>query len=142
MTMTLETIRQTLYESAKLKMPTFVYNGDGSTPPRAKIEALEDYILKTARWRGHLEQARLYAQDATRKLQRDWAHMQGWEAHRREGERSVASVEDAKRVKDPALYDSIQEGEALVKDLSAAIRRLEHDDEVASRAYTFVVGGG
>lgn len=142
--MTTDQIRQTLYESAKLKMPTFVYRDNGRPPTSAKdkIEALEDFILQTARWRAHLEQARLYAQDAVRLLEKQWAHMQDWEVHRREGEKSVASIEDAKRQKDPDLYDSIQAGQSLVKDLSAQIRRLEHDDEVASRAYTFVTGGG
>ena len=141
--MTLEEIHRTLYEAAKLKMPTFrTRNGDGPIPPRTKIAALEDYLLQTARWRGHLEQGRLQAQDAVRELQRKWDHMAGWEDYRRKGEKSVASVEDAKRQKDPGLYDSIKSGEFLVKRLSDQIRRLEHDDDVASRVYTLITGGG
>lgn len=142
--MTLEDHEEVLAEAAKLKMPTFRYGNNGDEPahaPREKVEALENHLLQTARWRGHLEQSRLQVSLAVRGLKRKWDHMTGWEPHRREGEKSVASVEDAKRVKDPDLYDSIQSGEALVKDLSAQIRRLEHDDEVASRAYTFITGG-
>jgi hypothetical protein len=134
-----------LHEAAKLKMPTFVYRSNNGGPPvtssREKIERLEDFLLKTARWRGHLEEQRLIVQSAVRDLQIKWDHMTGWQEHRREGEKTVASVNDAKRIADPDLHDSIKKGEFIVKRLSDQIRRLEHDDEVASRAYTFITGG-
>lgn len=127
-------------------MPRFIgrrnkENGEAVMVGHAqKIAELEDFLLATARWRSHLEEARLYMRQATRDLQTRWAHMDGWEGNRRPRERSVASVEDAKRVTDPGLYDSIQAGNALIEDLTSQIRRLEHDDEVASRAYTLITG--
>lgn len=133
-----EKVREVLYGSAQLRMPKF--NGD--TMPRSKIERLEEYLLATARWRSYLEEGRLYMQDALRQLRSDWDHLDGWETFRRKGEKTQASVDDAKRQINPDLYDSIQEAEFLVKRCSEAIRRLEHDDEVASRAYTFITGGG
>ena len=144
--MTDDEARNVLYEAAKLRMPRFLGRRDEfqnaiQVTPREKIAELEDFLLATARWRSFLEEARLYMKQAHRDLQRKWDHMTGWEPHRRKGEKSVASVEDAKRAKDPDLYDSIQTADALVRDLSDQIRRLEHDDEVASRAYTLVTGG-
>ena len=143
--MTPEEAKECLHEAAELRMPRFVGRlGDNGQPmrvsPTEKISELEDFLLATARYRSFLEEARLYMKQATRDLQRQWDHLSGWEEHRREGEKSVASIEDAKRLLNPDLYDSIQSGEALVKDLSDQIRRLEHDDEVASRAYTFITG--
>lgn len=143
--MTPDEARESLREAATLRMPRFLGRlGENNEPlrvsPSEKIAELEDFLLATARYRSFLEEARLYMKQATRDLQRKWDHLTGWEEHRREGEKSVASIEDAKRIKDPDLYDSIQSGEALVKDLSDQIRRLEHDDEVASRAYTFITG--
>lgn len=132
-------------DAARLRMPRFIgrerLGQRVNVGPSEKIAELEDFLLATARWRSFLEEARLYMKQATRDLQTKWAHMQGWEGNRRSGERSVASVEDAKRATDPDLYDSIEAGKALVEDLSSQIRRLEHDDEVASRAYTFITGG-
>lgn len=137
--MTTDEIENVLTEAAKLKMPRFGYR-DNKTSPREKIERLEEYLLDTARWRGHLEQARLHAKDAVRELERKWDHLAGWEPNRRQGEKSVQSIEDAKKLTNPDLFDSIKTGRELVKKLGDQIRRLEHDDEVASRAYTLIVG--
>lgn len=139
---TQDDIKLVLTESAKLKMPRFTaQNGGQPLLPRTKIGHLEDFLLATARWRGHLEQARLHAHTELKQRRKRWDHMAGWEGNRREGERSVASVEDAKRVTDPPLYDEIQDFEWLVKRLSEQISRLQHDDDVASRAYTLLTGG-
>src|SRR5687768_8994661 len=148
--MTKEDIENILHQAATLRMPRFrgeaardretgdirTFNG------RQKIEELEDFLLGTARWRSFLEEARLHAFAEAKDLRRRWKHMSGWEDKRREGEKTVASVEDAKRATDPQLHDDIEEWEWLIKRLSEQIRRLEHDDEVASRAYTFITGGG
>lgn len=136
--MTVDEIKHVLYESAKLKMPRFT--GGDTWTSRAKIEALEDYLLATARWRGFLEEARLHAEYGLKELRSEWDHLSGWEVFRRNGERTQASVEDAKRQLQPGLYDSIKSGEWLVKRLSEQIRRLEHDDDVASRVYTLITG--
>lgn len=136
--MNLEQIKETLYSAAKLRMPKF--SKDDNWTSRAKIEALEEYLLLTARWRSFLEEARLHAEHGVRELRREWDHMQGWEVFRRNGERTQASIEDAKRETKPDLYDSIQSGEWIVKRLSEQIRRLEHDDDVASRVYTLITG--
>lgn len=136
--MKVKEIERTLYSAAKLRMPKF--DKDDRWTSRAKIEALEEYLLSTARWRSFLEEARLHAEHGVRQLRREWDHLQGWEAFRRNGERTQASIEDAKREMKPDLYDSIKSGEWLVKRLSEQIRRLEHDDDVASRVYTLITG--
>lgn len=136
--MTIEEIKAVLYEAAKLRMPRF--SKDDNWTSRGKIEALEDYLMATARWRGFLEEARLHAEYGVKELRSEWDHLTGWEALRRNGERTQASVEDAKRQMRPELYDSIKSGEWLVKRLSEQIRRLEHDDDVASRVYTLITG--
>jgi hypothetical protein len=134
--LTPDDVRTLCFNAAKLKMPTF----DSTYSPGAKIEKIEDYLLNTAAMRSELEEARLYMHEATFKLKQQYKDMTGWEVHMGKMQTEEA-VKRAKRIADTPLCQGIDEGEELIKRLSDQIRRLEHDDEVASRAYTLITGG-
>lgn len=149
--MDLQQIEQTAFDVAKLRMPKFVYNRNdpmAATRPGQKIEELESYLLDAAYARGEAEEARLYCHAAVRSLLHTWDHLEGWEASfDPEHDKALAKaakatqpqIKEAKRVLDGELYDSIEKGQYLVKRLSEQIKRLEKDEEVASRSYTLIV---
>jgi hypothetical protein len=129
-----------IYRGSQVRGPVFSM-ADEPVSPRSKIEQLEDYILITARWRAHLQEAELHATERLKELRKKWETMQGWEQYRRKGEKTKASVDDAKRQADPALWGEIQDYEWLVESAMRQVRRLEHDYEAASRTYTTITGG-
>jgi inactivated superfamily I helicase len=139
-------IEQTAFDVSKLRMPKFIYNPQdpmAGTRPGEKIERLESYILDVAYARGDAEQARLYAYAAVRRLTEKWDHLEGWEVHFGEDPAKAAKatqpqIKEAKRLLDPETFDGIEHGTYLVKRLSEQIKRLEKDEEVASRAYTLI----
>lgn len=136
--MTPEKVRDLLYTAAKLRTPNFrSENGSPRTPPGQKIEKLEDHLLLVARWRGALEEGRLYMFDAVKTLEDQWDQITGWETIR--VGKTEKSIVDAKRKLKPELYDGIREGKWLIARLTEQIRRLERDEEhVVSRAYTML----
>lgn len=133
-------VRSLLFEAARLRIPQFT-----STDSTAdKIAQLESYLLTTAFWRGELEEARLWMHEAVKICEDKWSAIQGWEPHlRRPSKQDVTQEEirQAKREINPELYDSLREGHHLIRRLGEQIRRLEGDDVVVSRCYTFLVGG-
>lgn len=116
----------------------------GSTRPGEKIEQLESYLLEVAFARGRAEEARLYAYAAVRQLREEWDHLEGWEGDFGSPEKAAKAtqpqIKEAKRQVRPDLYDSIEKGQYLVKRLTEQIKRLEKDEDVASRAYTLISG--
>jgi hypothetical protein len=143
--MDLEQIEQTAFQVATLRMPKFVYDINDpmrSTRPGEKIERLESYILDVAYARGDAEQARLYAYAAVRRLTNEWDHLEGWEEvfgdPAKAAKATQPQIKEAKRQIRPDLFDGIEHGLYLVKRLSEQIKRLEKDEDVASRAYTLV----
>lgn len=140
--MTLDEIRQTLFDAAKLRIPRF----EDRDTTGMKIDKLETYLLRMAATRGDLEEARLHAQQALRGLDDQWAQIVGWEIHL--PAKKIPSQEDirqAKRIVSPdtqALYDGISEAKWLIARLTEQIQRLSHmgDDQVASRIYTLMAG--
>lgn len=149
--MDLQQIEQTAFDVAALRMPKFVYDINDpmrSTRPGEKIEKLESYLLDVAYSRGDAEQARLYAYAAVRRLTNEWDHLEDWElsfdpdpakAVAKAARATQPQIKEAKRSLRPDLYDGIEHGSYLVKRLSEQIKRLEKDEEVASRAYTLIV---
>lgn len=138
-------IEQTLHDVAKLRMPRFKVDPNdpmGSTRPGDKIEQLETYLLDVAYARGSLEEARLYAYGGVQRLTVTWDRMTGWEEDFSSPEKAARATQpqiaEAKRQLDPELYESIEKGKFLVKRLTDQIKRLEKDEEVASRAYTLI----
>lgn len=143
--MDLTQIEQTVFDVAKLRMPKFVYDAADpmrSTRPGAKIEQLESYLLDAAYGRGDAEEARLYAYAAIRRLTEKWDHIEGWEESfgdpLKAAKATQPQIKEAKRQIDPETFDAIEHGTYLVKRLSEQVKRLEKDEEVASRAYTLI----
>lgn len=133
---TLDECRDVLERIAKVKIP-----GIKGMPGNEKIEQLEFYLLQTAELRQEALYAKLLVQQAVDVLEDQWISMEGWEIYLPNSKRTVTDVREAKRQMQPDLYSSIQSGKRLVDRLSEQVRRLEKDDQVCSRTYTFLTGG-
>lgn len=135
----LDEARTALFSAAELRMPFFAERES----PGNKIEKLEDFSVEAARHRGALEEQRLYTDAAVHDLSVKWSKLTGWESHlpRPRKNATKEDINEAKRVVDEdGLWDGIQEGRHLIGQLSAQIRRLEKDEDRASRIYTFITG--
>jgi hypothetical protein len=133
----LDECKDVLERIAKVRIP-----GIKGMPGNEKIEQLEFYLLQTAELRQEALYAKLLVQQAVDVLEDEWVSMEGWEINLPSGSRrSVADVREAKRQANPVLFSSIQTGKRLVDRLSEQVRRLEKDDQVCSRTYTFLTGG-
>jgi hypothetical protein len=129
------TARERLDEAAKQRMPR-IARDQGS---RARLDALEDYMLETAYHRGDLMEARLEVYELRHTLREEWDHLDGWQALKRT--KTETAVEDAKRQLRPDLYDGIKQAEWLIARLTEQIDRLDREATICSRAYTFATGG-
>lgn len=137
--MTVDEIRESLFNAAKLHMPAVFTIEEGQL---AKVAKLEEYLNLTACLRGELEEARLHTHEALAKLMAEWDDIEGWELHApNNSRRTQDDIRRAKKFCRPELYSGINSAKHLVARLSEQIRRLEKDDEVASRLYTMVTGG-
>jgi hypothetical protein len=85
------TARERLDEAAKQRMPR-IARDQGS---RARLDALEDYMLETAYHRGDLMEARLEVYELRHTLREEWDHLDGWQALKRT--KTETAVEDATR---------------------------------------------
>lgn len=128
-------IRTIHHDAAKLRMPRL----DPNSNPALKISALEEYILQIAYHRGDLEEAAGWVLEAKHEARRTLDTLQGWEMHVR-GDRTEANVLEAKRKISPDAVAVVKDAEHYVKLLDRQVRRLEHDHEAASRAYTLITG--
>lgn len=138
--MTLDEVRQVLFDTATLRMPRF----DDRDTTGMRIEKLETYLLTIAMKRGDLEEGRLHIQQSLRNLQLQWEALTGWEEHApaTEKARTQAAIRDAKRKTNQPLHDSIEECKWLIARLTEQINRLSKmgDDQIASRTYTLLAG--
>jgi hypothetical protein len=143
--MEVEEIKELLHRHAKLRMPQFQYGVHGEatpTAPAAKIEKLEEYLGDVAIARGDLEEARLFIDHARHALEDTWGRVEGWQQHVAKPNTATGpQIAEAKRKIDPDTYEGIREAKWLSQKLGDQIRRLEKDEEVASRRYTLIVGG-
>lgn len=117
-----------------MRVPTFE-KGVGS---RARVEALESYLLQSAFAQGELSEERLDRLVMLKGHQQEWDHLDGWQALLRT--RTEAAVKDAKRQVNPGLYDRLTELEWIIKRLVEEIDRLERDATKVSRAYSMMTG--
>jgi chromosome segregation ATPase len=132
--------RQALALRVQLRMPKLRDLG-----PSEKVDKLEDYLVDLAVARAELEEQRFYLQEALGQLLDQWDAIKGWEAHLGYDSRPTQeAVRRAKREIKPELHDAINELKRLVARLSEAIDRLGGmgDEQVASRLYTLITGGG
>lgn len=128
------TARDVLDAAKKLRMPR-VKREDGQ---RARIDALEDYMLLTAWHQGELSEARLGLYDELRTVNDAWAELVGWENFRRG--KTDASIDEAKAKVRPDLARARTQAQWLIARLTEEIDRLEKDATKASRAYTLATG--
>jgi hypothetical protein len=128
------TALQQLAAAAKLRVPRV----ERELGVRARVEALEDYLLESAWHQGELAEARLELYGQLRELEEKWDHLDGWQALKRT--KTEAAVDDAKRQLRPELYDGIKKARWLIRRLSEEIERLERDATKCSRAYTLATG--
>lgn len=138
--MTVQEVRQLLFNAAALRMPRF----DDRDTVGMRIDKLEKYLLTIAHTRGDLEEGRLHLQQALRDLQIKWEAIQGWEEHAPATERARTrdAIAQAKRKVDPQTYDGIEDAKWLIARLTEQINRLSKmgDDQIASRTYTLLAG--
>lgn len=140
--MTLEDAKEKLGLAAQLRTPRW----DPSSPrgPQEKIDMLEQYLLDCSFWRGELEEAELYVSAGLHELRLKWEMMEGYESMLGQVDPDKATGPQhlrAKRLHDPDLFRNISDGKHLLERIGRQIRRLEKDQEVASRAYTLLTGG-
>lgn len=132
-----------------VRIPEKIRRGTGEgedrvpLPSRQKIEELESYLLLTAEARQLAESARLAVHRFLFDARIEADGMQGWEMHLgvAASKATAPQIEAAKKKANPRLVADIAEADFLVKRLTEQIKRLEHDDEVASRVYTLITGG-
>lgn len=147
-----EECRKIVHRVARLRLPDLRREvepeeveplfGEGAVPPpiaAQKVIRLEGFMVESAISRGDAEEAALYMQEAVKALEDQWDQIEGWETLKK-GDSQKAAVE-AKRQLRPELYDGIREGKWLADKLKTQARRLERDEETASRIYTMATGG-
>lgn len=139
--------KEILFEASRLRVPKFRQENEGDKlkhTTQEKVHLLECWAIDAARWRSHLEEARLWMDEASYRLGMDWKKLDGWEEFLPEGKRVKDAKRDevleAKRLVSPDLFDGLEKAKHLVKQLSDQIRRIEKDEDRVSRIYTFLTG--
>jgi hypothetical protein len=141
--------KRILFEASRLRVPNIreAKAGEGvvrHTRQDEKIHLLETYAVDAARWRSHLEEARLWMDEVVHRLNNEWIKVEGWEANLPEGKKPKDAtkevIAEAKRKTRPDLFDALDEARHVSRQLSAQVRRIEKDEERVSRIYTFIVG--
>lgn len=129
-------IREIIFRAARIRFPVL-----GQTVRlNEKIDALEDYIAKTAIVRGDLEEARLWAHEALSSLRNTYEDIEPDEEVLR-GRRGRDAVKEAKAATDPATIGAMEDSQYLIDRCTDQIDRLELDYQAASRTYTLLSGG-
>lgn len=135
--MNVEQISEYLTTASRLRIPKL----DPNTHPGAKISALEEYMLTVAYHRGDLEEAIGWVLEARHTARRRLDDVQGWEVNLSRGaQRTQEQVLEAKRRIAPEAFEVLRDADALLKRLERQVRRLEHDHDAVSRAFTFITG--
>jgi hypothetical protein len=132
---TVDEAREVLFRNARLRFP----NSKGLATGQ-KIDALEDYITASAIARAELEEARLHMNEAVGLLLNEWDEIVGWEVIVASSRPTQDDIRRAKKQLRPELADGIEQGRRLIARLTEQIHRLEQDEKMASRQYTFITG--
>ncbi len=129
--------KRLLHLHARLRMPTFTADDTGSF----KVDKIENYMGDLAVARGDLEEARLWADHIRHALDDEWNKIDGWQQHvSKPNSATGPQIIEAKRRIKPDIYDAIREAKWVVAKLTDQIKRLEKDEENASRRYTLLTG--
>lgn len=130
-------ITQFIKDASLLRMPKL----DPNFSPGLKIAALEEYLLQIAYHRGDLEEAIGWVLEAKHEARRKLDDVQGWEVNLPRGaQRTQEAILEAKRKIAPDSYAILRDTDYYLKRLERQVRRLEHDHDAVSRAYTMVTG--
>lgn len=139
--------KRILFEASRLRVPKLRVRPEDGEPAHSaaeKVHLLECHAVDAARWRSHLEEARLWVDEVVHRLNNEWIKIEGWEANLPEGKKPKEAtkevIADAKRKTRPDLFDALDEARYLVGQLKAQVRRIEKDEERVSRIYTFITG--
>jgi hypothetical protein len=136
-TMDIAECKRLLHLHAEVRMPDFTPD-DSST---FKIDALENYMGTLARARGDLEEARLWADHMRFNLEDEWEKVEGWQQHLSNPSKATGpQIARAKRQIKPHVYEGIRDAKWAVARLTDQIKRLEKDEENASRRYAMLTG--
>lgn len=138
--MELQEIRTRLEDAIQIRMPRF----DPNSGPRDKISGLEDYMNLVAVKRAELEEALFWTWEAKKLIKDQWDGIEGWEPMLGRSERQKPTKEaiaSAKRQVNGQVYEAYREVNGLTEMIGRQIRRLELDQDAASRIYTLIVGG-
>ncbi len=128
-------IQEFLTTAQRLRMPKL----DPTSNPGHRITALEDYLYKVAYSRGDLEEAIGWVLEAKHEAKRTLDNVQGWEQMVR-GATTQENVLAAKGRISPEAVAVVRDADHYLKRLDRQVRRLEHDHEALSRAYTLITG--
>ncbi len=135
--MNIPDIQEFLKLASALRMPKLDPNSNASE----RISKLEEYLFTVAYHRGDLEEAVGWVLEAKHEARRTLDGLVGWEVHLR-GERTQENVLVAKAKVSPDAVAIIRDGDYYLERLKRQVRRLEHDHEALSRAYTLITGSG
>lgn len=136
--MDLKEARESLFKHSQIRMPVW----EKGTAPITKISDLEDYMGTVAVARGDLGEAVLWADSIRIELEEKWEKIEGWEPLIGSGANKATGpqIMRAKARIDRATYDALRETKWVIAQLREQIRRLEKDEENASRRYTLIAG--
>lgn len=137
--MTLEQIEAALDGALPLRIPRF----EPGLAARNKVALLEDYMLTSAIANGDLVEARHWLRRLEQDLGDRWDRIEGWEVvapSKARNKLTVADMERAKRIVEPALFDARRKAQGLRLSIDDQIVRLEREERVCSRAYTMIAG--
>lgn len=136
--MNIKECRERLFDHSKIRMPVWARE----TAPGVKISDLEDYMGTVAVARGDLGEAVLWADSVRIELEEKWEAIEGWEQIIGSGANKATGpqIMRAKAQIDRGTYDALRETKWVIAQLREQIRRLEKDEENASRRYTLITG--
>lgn len=135
--MNLPEIKERLHRAMVIRIPVF----DPDTPPREKVSALEDHILRCAYHRAECEEALYWCVEAGKQIRAQFEEQtQGYNI----GLKSRPTKDDIERARAelaPSLHQALLEARDLVEALRRQVYRLGGSDyDAASRAYTLLSG--
>lgn len=141
----IEDIKGFLHNAVRLRPPRFEYGETDATPPREKIEALENYLMESAYAAAELEECLHWLSAVVAHFKRVIENLTGYEAAlpgKSRDRLTQADINRAKRIVDPASFDAGAEARHLQESCLRQIERLRFEEQwVISRAYTMISGG-
>lgn len=136
--MTVAEIEAALARALPMRTPRF----DPDTPPRAKISALEDYLMDAAYINGELYEAAHWLNLLVDDYKTQIEQMDGYEVAlgKQPARATQAEILIAKRKMNPSVFEVATHARQLRDSILAQITRFAGEEKVISRAYTLISG--